>query len=230
MLIALWSAKGGVGTSVVTAALAVAVAQRHGRVRVVDACGDHPALFGRDPDPELGLGDWLAAGPDAPADGLDRLALDVAPGVEMLPFGSSSPAIGSSAAAALLTALEGCSMPCVADVGSSDDALATAVREGASRSVLVVRTCYTALRRSVNHGAASDIDALVVVEDPGRALRAADLEAVLSAPVTATVPVRPSIAQVVDAGVLAVRPPAALLRPMTHLADALRVDSEGVVA
>ena len=38
-------------------------------------------------DPALGLVDWLGAGPAAPTDALDRLLVDVAPGVRLLPHG-----------------------------------------------------------------------------------------------------------------------------------------------
>src|SRR5207248_6148583 len=46
----------------------------------------------------------------------------------------------------------------------------------------------------------------VLVAEPGRALSAADTSAVLGVPVVATVPVRPSIARLIDAGLLAGRP------------------------
>ena len=58
MLIALWSAKGGSGTSVFTAACAVVLA-RDARavacgVRVADLAGDLPAIFGLGAEPALG--------------------------------------------------------------------------------------------------------------------------------------------------------------------------------
>ena len=67
MLIALWSAKGGSGTSVFTAACAVVLARdaRDGPtrgVRVADLAGDLPAIFGLGADPALGVADWLARG------------------------------------------------------------------------------------------------------------------------------------------------------------------------
>ena len=86
MLVAFWSPKGGSGTSVLAAACAVVLA-RHGGVRLADLDGDQPAIFGLGTDPETGLADWLATGPEAPPDALDRLAVDAAPGVALMPAG-----------------------------------------------------------------------------------------------------------------------------------------------
>ena len=62
MLVACWSAKGGAGTSVVAAALAVLAGRRspHGAV-LADLAGVGPALLGV-PEPDSpGLTGWLAA-------------------------------------------------------------------------------------------------------------------------------------------------------------------------
>src|SRR5262245_13680370 len=78
LLIALWSAPGGSGTSVFTAGCALVLARddrdsgRVGGVRVADLAGDLPAIFGLGADPEVGLADWLAAGAEAPTEALDR--------------------------------------------------------------------------------------------------------------------------------------------------------------
>ena len=89
VLLALWSPKGGSGTSVFTAACAMVLA-RDGRelgaaggVRVADLDGDQAAIFGLGADPELGLVDWLGAGPEAPTEALDRLLMEVAPGIDV---------------------------------------------------------------------------------------------------------------------------------------------------
>jgi hypothetical protein len=47
----------------------------------------------------------------------------------------------------------------------------------------------------------------VLVDEPGRALRARDIEASLRAPVVATVLLDPAIARAVDAGLLVARLP-----------------------
>ncbi|MGH8992365.1 MAG: hypothetical protein ACRDZ7_12720, partial [Acidimicrobiia bacterium] len=80
MLFALWSPKGGSGTSVVCAALASFLARRE-RVLLVDLAGDLPAIAGIPPTGPAGVSrspypsllDWLAGGPVAPSDALDGL-------------------------------------------------------------------------------------------------------------------------------------------------------------
>ena len=70
MLLALWSPKGGSGTSVVAAALAL-VASGRGETRLADLGGDQPAILGLLPLPSHpagaagGLAAWLSAGPSA---------------------------------------------------------------------------------------------------------------------------------------------------------------------
>src|SRR5262245_58082821 len=82
VLVACWSVKGGVGTTVIAAALALLMAGKSPAGAVIaDLAGDVPAVLGR-PDPESpGLAGWLAAGDDVPADALRRLE---APGVDGL--------------------------------------------------------------------------------------------------------------------------------------------------
>jgi hypothetical protein len=107
----LWSPKGGVGTSVLAAAVALAVAREVAarevaarearRVTVArrrrDApavaesgcrsAGDLPAVLGLGADPVLGLGDWLAVARRCFRRRLDRLVVEVAAGVG-LPLGT----------------------------------------------------------------------------------------------------------------------------------------------
>lgn len=75
----------------------------------------------------------------------------------------------------------------------------------------VVRACYLNLRRSIAHTVP---DGLVLVTEPGRALGVADVERAIGAPCVAAVPVDPSVARAVDAGLLASRLPAVIAQPM----------------
>ena len=90
MLLALWSPKGGSGTSVLAAACALVPRPRAGGARLADLGGDQPAIFGLGADPATGLADWLAAGPEAPTDALERLAVEAAPGVALIPRGAAA--------------------------------------------------------------------------------------------------------------------------------------------
>jgi hypothetical protein len=89
LLISCWSAKGGCGTTVVSVALALLLARSASAgALLVDLAGDVPAALGV-PDPDgAGVLDWLAAGPDTPADALSRLERVAAPGLAVLPRGS----------------------------------------------------------------------------------------------------------------------------------------------
>ena len=83
-----WAVKGGVGTTVVTAALGLTLHHAGHDVLLVDLAGDLPTALGL-PEPDgPGLTDWLAAGDDVPADGLGRIELAALPGLAVLPRGS----------------------------------------------------------------------------------------------------------------------------------------------
>ena len=167
-----------------------------------------PAVLGL-PEPDgPGLGDWLAA-PDAPAEALDRLALDAAPGLHVLPRGrhDGDPARGD----ALAAALAGNGRPVVVDCGRADGGPGFAVAAAADASLLVVRPCYLALRRAL--AAPLRPSGVVLVAEEGRAMGRTDVEDVLGVPVRAVVDHDAAIARAVDAGLLATRLPRQLERP-----------------
>ena len=62
------SPKGGVGTSVVAAALALRHAHAGHPTVLVDLAGDQPDLLGVAPSSSLGIGDWAAEGDDVPVE------------------------------------------------------------------------------------------------------------------------------------------------------------------
>jgi MinD-like ATPase involved in chromosome partitioning or flagellar assembly len=221
MLLALWSPKGGAGTSVLAATCALLLA-REGDARLADLGGDQPALLGLARDPETGLLDWLAAGPEAPADALERIAVDAAPGLAILPAGrvGASPAT-PEAGAALGVLLRDDPRATVADLGACDDPATHALAAVADASVVVVRGCYLALRRAVRAPAAAGASGVAVVAEPGRSLGPREIADVLGLPVLATVDVRPPVARTVDAGVLTTRLPESLARPARALLDRL---------
>ncbi|HSL57756.1 MAG TPA: cellulose synthase operon protein YhjQ/BcsQ, partial [Acidimicrobiales bacterium] len=150
MVISCWSAKGGSGTTVVAAALALVLARRPGgQVVLVDLAGDVPAVLGL-PDPSgPGLRGWCAAGAQAPADALSRLEVRAAPGLGVLPRGDGPPG-GAERLEVLTSLLDADGRPVVVDCGTlrpGDPAVAVA--GAATHSLLVTRPCYLALRRAV---------------------------------------------------------------------------------
>ncbi len=220
MLVCFWSPKGGSGTSVIAATAALLLA-RQGPARLADLAGDQPAVLGLATDPEPGLRDWLRAGPEAPTDALDRLAVDATGALSLLPAGGGDLATtGPEAGAALAMALRSDPRPTVLDVGvlaADRDPALHALVEVADASVVVVRGCYLALRRAVRLEVTARATAAVLVDEAGRSLGSHDVESVLGVPVMAKVALAASTARAVDAGVLATRLPDALARPVRDL-------------
>jgi hypothetical protein len=226
VLVALWSPKGGSGTSVLAAACAVVLA-RHGGVRLADLAGDQPAIFGLGNDPETGLADWLATGPEAPTDALDRLTVAAAPGVALVPRGTGpgplAPIAEAEAGAALAVALRDGPVPCIVDAGAASTPSARALVEVSDAAVVVLRGCYLSLRRAVQSPLLPRTAGIVFVEEAGRSLGATELRDVLDRPVLAKVAVRANVARAVDAGVVASRLPDPIARPAATLLARLGV-------
>lgn len=232
-LLAFWSPKGGSGTSVTAAACAVHAARTVAPVRLVDLGGDQPGILGLGADPETGVADWLAAGPTAPTDALDRLGIEIVPGLSLLPRGRPSSlleaAAGAEAGAALAVALRDGPLTIV-DLGVCDSAVARAVIEVSDASLLVIRECYLALRRASTLTMTPRAFGLVVVQEPGRSLGSSDVAQVLGRPVMARIPLRAAIARAVDAGVLPTRLPEPLARASGQILRELGLGHRAAVA
>lgn len=215
MLIACWSVKGGAGTTVVAAALAVTLGRLGPPVLLADLAGDLPAALGLPDPPAPGLADWLAAGPDLPRESLARLEVDAGPNVRLLPWcgGAHGARDGDGERLAALLAER---PVVVADCGTSPAGPALALTAAADRSLLVIRPCYLAVRRAA--AAPYRPSAVVLVSEAGRSLGRADIEDVLGVPVVADVPWDGSIARAVDAGLLAGRVPRVLARSLEGVA------------
>lgn len=207
MITACWAAKGGSGTTVVASCLALLAAPEPAGALLVDLAGDAPAALGIPDADTPGLAGWLAAGVDVPADALSRLEIEVAPGLALIPRGRGR--LDPGRIPVLATLLDHSPRPTVADCGSGLRGAAEAMARVATRSLLVTRPCYLALRRiaRLEHRP----DAVVLVREPGRSLGRSDVERVVGAPVVTEVEVDPAIARAVDAGlVTAPRLPRAL--------------------
>jgi hypothetical protein len=220
VLVCFWSPKGGSGTSVIAAAAALVLA-RAAPTRLADLDGDQPAILGLAADPEQGLRDWLATGPEAPTDALDRLAVDAGKGLDLLPAGEGDIGFaGGEAGAALGVALQADPRTTVADLGVISPGRSPALHalvEVADASVIVVRGCYLSLRRAVRLDLTANAAGAIFVDEGGRALGAHDVANVLGVPVLATVSLRASTARAIDAGVLPTRLPDALARPVREV-------------
>jgi len=203
---ACWSTKGGSGTTVVAAALALSRAATGASVRLVDFAGDLPAALGIVEPDSPGVTDWLVARDASTAD-LMQSFIPVTSRVTLLPLGTQPTLALTDADALRLTHALATDASCtIVDVGTHPNA--SAICAQATKSILVVRPCYLALRRATRSTIRSD--SVIVVQEPGRALTTRDIEGVIGTKVTATVPVDPTIARAVDAGLLSSRLPIAL--------------------
>ncbi len=203
-----WSTKGGSGCTVVAASLALTRARP---VVLVDLAGEVPAVLGLAEPGGPGLAGWLAA--DAPPDRLHDLTVPVVDDVRLLPRGGPlAPTTPTRWGTLLDTLARDAAVVVDAGAGEPDAGLL----EHTDRSLLVTRACYLALRRLVALTARPD--GVVLVEEPGRALRRDDVERTVGAPVVATVAVDPVVARAVDAGLLTGRLPRLVERELGRAA------------
>ena len=205
MIIWYWSVKGGVGTSVVAAATAIRLASDDREATLVDLTGDQPALLGMvagSAPSEPGIGDWVAAGDGVAADAIGRLLEDVAPGLRLLRQGTQ-PALDSldDGRRRLVLALEMLARigPVVVDAGLDPFEVRSDLT-ARHRPVCVLRSCYLALTRAQR--VSGPYDRVVLVEEPGRALRTRDVASAVGASDVERVAWDPRVARSVDAGTI----------------------------
>lgn len=215
MIIACWSVKGGSGTTVVSAGLALLAARAAPGAVLVDLAGEAPTVLGLPEPVGPGLAEWLADSAHPP-DVLRRLAVPAGGDLELLPAGGSGVAPAEGAGRALATELTRREGPVVVDAGVLPAGVAGQVVDAAHLSLLVLRPCYLAVRRAM--AIPRRPDGLVVVNQPGRALSATDVAEVLGVPVRAVVEDDPAVARAVDAGLLAGRLPRMLERGLRRAA------------
>lgn len=207
MLTVCWAAKGGTGTTVVTASLAI---RADGPVRLVDLAGDLPAVLGLTPPTRPGIHDWLRSGADV--DKLDDLAIDLATDMTLIPAGSIAAAqFGDDVNerwALLGRYLRESPVRSIIDAGSVQPP--DPLHAAADQAWLVTRPCYLGLTAAARQSTRPN--GVVLIDEPGRALTAGDVEASLGAPVITTLLLDPAVARAVDAGLLATRLPRAFAK------------------
>ena len=215
MLVACWSSKGGAGTTVVAATLALLLGRRRPEgALLVDLAGDAPAALGLTDSETPGIAAWLGAGSDVPPDALHRLEVRAADGLDLLPRGVGRMLPDRADVLARVLANDGRDV--VVDCGTEPDGVALVVAASATRSVLVTRACFLSLRRATSLPLRPS--EIVLLTEPGRALGRRDVERTVGAPIVAEVAVDPQIARAVDAGLLASRLPRGLARDLARAA------------
>ena len=226
MLTLCWSAKGGSGTTVVAAGLALAASTP---TLLVDLAGGLPVALGLPEPAGPGVADWLAANA-APAR-LASLELALTGSARLLPVGHRGPPgtplsqaadgdvhsdLGEPVAARWRQLAERFVAErrlVVVDAGTHPPPAALA--RVAHRSLLVTRNCFLGLHAAVVQPMRPT--GVVLIEEPGRKLDAVDVEHSLGVPVEAVVLVDPAVARAVDAGLLLARLPTTLRRALGPL-------------
>lgn len=193
-------AKGGQGATTVVAALAVTAARKGRRIIVIDAGGDVASILNR---PHVEAADDLAAGLTAacPVDGVELVHLP-ADRIDSNTVRGTSELVADGATI-IIDAGTDPSM-----VHPFDD-----VRPRPQR-VLVVRSCYLAVRRAA--AVPYTPDHVVLIRERLQSLTATDIERALALPVT-TVDHDPILARAIDAGLLVTHAHRWLGRPLRQL-------------
>ncbi len=213
MVILCWSVKGGSGTTVVATSLALLHATRGIHTTLVDLSGDAPACLGMADPLGPGIGHWFEGFPAGNTAVLDHLTVPSTADLRVLPVGLTGYRASSShwESLAAWCAHQPGTVVIDAGVGEPHDAL----WDVAQHSLLVVRGCYLALRRTAR--LLRKPDGVVLISEPGRALRRPDVEAVSGTAVVAQLEWDPVVARSVDAGLLAGRVPRSIREGLGEL-------------
>jgi hypothetical protein len=202
-----WSVKGGSGTTVVAASLALLSARHHPTV-LVDLGGDCAVALGASEANGPGVSEWLHSA-NADADALGRLAAAADERLTLVRRGDQP--LGADERWADLAVALRRHAPAIVDAGTGEPPPAL-VDGGGIQSLLVIRPCFLALRRAAQ--LVHRPTGVVLVREPGRMLRARDVEHALGVAVVAEVDVDPAVARAVDAGLLVARLPRPLVQSL----------------
>lgn len=223
-----WSAKGGVGTTVVAACLALGPARP---TVLIDVDGDLPLVLGVPEPSGQGLGDWFESAASARA--ILDLAIDLDPTTRLVPRGHRPIDRQAGRWGELGRWLAASEIEFVADTGvgdppsdllasgdsSEDKALGADADRPAPwrrRSLLVTRPCYLALTHA--NRMRTRVDGVVLIDEPGRGLGPADVETSIGAPIVLRMPLDPAVARAVDSGLLSAGLPGSVKKPAERAA------------
>jgi hypothetical protein len=229
MVMAVWSLKGGSGTTTVATALAVLAARELGGALLVDLAGDAPSLVCSDSAVAPGVAEWLRladAADDCWGVWMGRVVeidgLAVAPrGRGPMPAGTAARRLAWVLASDPRAVVIDCGTLGIDDLDQDVTSAAHVLARHAAASVLVTRGCALSMRRL----ARSPVPVSAVVVTGAPVVGAAEVAGVAGAPVLAEVPYDLSVAQAVHAGRIAAALPDVLadaLAPAVRLMQACR--------
>ncbi|MDQ3737806.1 MAG: hypothetical protein M3337_01385, partial [Actinomycetota bacterium] len=181
-----------------------------------DVAGDAADVLGVAAAGMPGLAEWFPSDVDAMA--LDDLAVPATSRVGLIPAGNS--AVGGAGTRWSELARWCADREGIAVVDAGTGAPPDELCAEAGAVLLVIRPCYLALRRARRLRTVPS--GVVVVSEPGRALRSGDVASTIGVPVVARVHVDPAVARAVDAGLLAAAVPRRLARELRPALGALR--------
>lgn len=216
MVTVCWAAKGGSGTTVVAATLAL----RAGRPSLlVDLDGELPAMLGIAEPDRPGVADWMAS--EAPPDHLADLTVELDDSTELLPLrlgkrrgaGETPDARLRDLATWLADWERSREGTVVVDAGTG---LPPAELSDADRHLLVTRNCYLAVNRASR--AEQTPTGIVLIKEPGRSLSDREIEHAVGAPIVARVGWDAEVGRAVDSGLLVARIPRAVDRELRRAA------------
>lgn len=213
---ALYATKGGQGVTTIAAALGILTAHAGHRTLLVDSGHDLAALLGLPDNADRpGLAEYLE-----PASRTTPTAITtrVAENLDIVSRGTG-PIVFSTHTYGLL--IGGLGQYDHVIIDTTDNAYAWTLH--VEHRVLVTRPCYLALRHATITPRPTHV---VLINEPGRALSAKDIEAVTAVPVTATVPYGLDIARNIDAGILNTRLPRTLTRALWPFVGAITTTTQ----
>ena len=186
-------AKGGVGTTSFAVIAASGLARRGHDVLLVDLTGDVAMLLGmRDDHP--GVSDWTSAS-ELSLGALEALSVDAIDHVALLPRGTGN--IDADRLQTAWSLLAGRPYEVIIDAGTGKQGM-DLVRNEALRRVLVVTTCFQAMRRA--RQVVHDATDVMAVTDRDRVFTVGEVEAALGRAATVCVERDPAIARWQDSG------------------------------
>lgn len=207
MLTICCGAKGGSGTSVTSAALALTSDDPS---VVVDTTGVMPLVLGVAEPDTPGLFDWFSS--EAPATRLTALEVPLTEDRSMIGRGTLTTSSEQRwRDAADVWALD--DRHIIVDAGTNPPTNFLDVER--ARKLLVTRPCYLAVRAAID--GSLPIDGVILIDEPGRSLRAPDIESALGVPVVTTLLIDPAVARAVDAGLLLGRLPRGMRRQLRQV-------------
>lgn len=221
-IITCWAAKGGSGTTVVAAGLALAT--EHPSV-IVDLAGDQAAALGLPEPLGQGLSEWFAS--DADPSSIVDLAVDVDSSTASVHRGASPIRPDADRWGDLAAWMAADHRLFVVDAGTTPSPPPALVRDGVDHrdgssdggdttiGILVTRPCYLALRRA--SAARIRPSGVIVVNDGGHALGRSDVARSVGAPVLAEVRFDPAVSRAVDAGLLVFNLPGGFLKQLRRV-------------